>query len=226
MREKIIVTGSEGLIGTEISKFLSKTHEVIKLDILLGHDLTDESFVKEWFSNNNSHYLVNCFALNDHIEEISSQKSTLFSISLDSVKEYLNINVLALFSVCREFAKNTHAKGIINFSSTYGVVSPMPQLYSKSEKHIGYSISKGAVIQLTRHLAVHMAPKIRINCIVPGGIEAEQGDAFKKQYGSTVPMGRMMHRNELNGLIKYLCSDESSYVTGSIISCDGGWTAI
>lgn len=225
MREKIIITGSEGLIGSEVSKFLSKTHEVIKLDYLLGHDLTNESFVKEWFSNNESHYLVNCFALNDHIEGSSSQKSTLFSISLDSVKEYLNINVLALFSVCREFAKNRQAKGIINFSSTYGVVSPMPQLYSNSEKHIGYSISKGAVVQLTRHLAVHLAPKIRVNCIVPGGVEHQQGKHFKKYYSEKTPMGRMMYKEELNGLIKYLCSDESRYMTGSILHCDGGWTA-
>ena len=45
---KVIITGSEGLIGTQLSGFLEKDHEVIKLDLLLGHDLTDESFVKDF----------------------------------------------------------------------------------------------------------------------------------------------------------------------------------
>lgn len=47
---KIIITGSEGLLGKEISTHLSKKHEIIGLDLILGHDLTDENFVKDWFS--------------------------------------------------------------------------------------------------------------------------------------------------------------------------------
>ena len=49
---KIIITGSEGLLGNKISQFLGKHYEIIKLDLTLGHDLTDESFVKKWFSEN------------------------------------------------------------------------------------------------------------------------------------------------------------------------------
>ena len=66
---KVIITGSEGLIGTQLSGFLEKDHEVIKLDLLLGHDLTDESFVKDWFSKNKADSIVNCFALNDHVKD-------------------------------------------------------------------------------------------------------------------------------------------------------------
>ena len=46
---KIIITGSEGLIGSELSRFLEKNHEIIKIDLVLGHDLNNESFVKDWF---------------------------------------------------------------------------------------------------------------------------------------------------------------------------------
>ena len=49
---KIIITGSEGLLGNKISKYLEKHYEIIKLDLRLGHDLTDESFVKKWFLEN------------------------------------------------------------------------------------------------------------------------------------------------------------------------------
>ena len=60
MKEIVIVTGSKGLIGSEIVRSLKHTHEVIELDYLLGHDLRDESFVKEWFLDNHADYLVNC----------------------------------------------------------------------------------------------------------------------------------------------------------------------
>ena len=237
MKESIIITGSKGLIGTEITKHFKKTHKVYELDLELGHDLTDELFVNDWFSQNNANYLVNCFGMNDHITKYDNDnKSTkiksnisnndIFNVSLISINEYLNINVVALFSVCREFAKNSKSSAIINFASTYAQVSPIPAMYSQGEKHIGYSVSKGAVLQLTRHLAVHLSSRnIRVNCVVPGGIELEQSEEFVRKYNKKVPIGRMMKKNELNGLISYLCSDESSYMTGSIINIDGGWTS-
>ena len=163
--------------------------------------------------------------LNDHVEEIQCGRQTLFSVSLESLRKYLETNVISLFSVCRQFARSDHAKGIINFSSTYGLVSPLPDLYSGREKHIGYSTSKGAVIQLTKHLATHLAPRIRVNCIAPGGVEHDQGESFIAAYSRHTPMGRMMRSTELNKLLEYLCSDHSNYMTGSVITIDGGWTA-
>ena len=221
---KIIVTGSKGVLGSEITKYLKNSNEVIELDLSLGHDLRDEKFVKKCFSENKADFLVNCFALNDHVKK-NSQKQNLFSIELKELVDYMQINVIALFSVCREFAKNQRSKGIVNFSSTYGVVSPLPELYDDGEKHVGYSVSKGAVIQLTRHLAIHLAPQIRVNCLVPGGVSNNQSDEFMKSYSSKTPLKRMMKKNELNGVIELLCSDKSSYMTGSIIAVDGGWTA-
>ena len=49
---KIVITGSEGLLGKEISKYLAKTDKILRLDLTLGHDLTDETFVKKWFKQN------------------------------------------------------------------------------------------------------------------------------------------------------------------------------
>ena len=80
---KIIITGSEGLIGKELCKFLDKKYDVIKLDIALGHDLADEEFVKKWFKQNKGDALVNCFALNDHVDS-KRKKQTLFNITLRS----------------------------------------------------------------------------------------------------------------------------------------------
>jgi len=98
-------------------------------------------------------------------------------------------------------------------------------MYIDGEKHIGYGVSKAGVIQLTKHLAVHLAPDIRVNCVVPGGVKFEQDENFIKRYSKYTPMGRMMNVNELTGILDFLCSEKSTYITGENIKVDGGWTA-
>ncbi len=224
--KSVIITGSKGLIGSELVKhLLSKNNIVYELDYLLGHDLSDENFVKSYFTETKADFLVNCFALNDHIVA-RREKVTLFDVSLESLAHFLNINTISLFSVCRAFAANNRNKaaGIINFASTYSVVSANPALYNGDEKDIRYVISKAAVPQLTRHLAVHLAPDIRVNCVIPHGVKHKQGHEFEERFKKLSPMNRMMDKSELNGLIEYLCSDNSSYMTGSLIMVDGGWS--
>jgi len=225
MIKTIIITGSRGLIGKELTKGLEKNYNIIELDLIFGHDLSNEDFVIKFFKENKADYLVNLFALNHRMDSNLSEKSTLFNISLKSFKDYLDINLVALFSVCREFAKNNLYGGIINFSSTYGLGSPIPSLYKGREKHIAYGVSKAGVIQLTKHLASHLAPNIRVNCIAPGGVLSNQSEEFKKEYSKKTPMKRMMKNgSELLGIVEYLCSEKSSYTTGAVFTIDGGWT--
>ncbi len=221
---KIVITGSEGLLGTEISRYLAQKNQVIKLDLNLGHDLTNEDFVKKWFKDNGADCLVNCFALNDHVEE-GKKRGTFYDITLESFNKFLEVNLTTLFSVCREFARNNEKGSIINFSATTGIVSARPDLYDGGHKHPAYSISKAGVINLTKFLATHLAPDIRVNAIAPGGVEFDQDQIFVDKYSSLTPMKRMMKKNELNELVEFLCNSGSSYMTGSTIIIDGGWTA-
>jgi len=220
---KIIVTGSEGLLGKEISKYLEKDNKILRLDLTLGHDLTDETFVKKWFKQNKANALVNCFALNDHVEK-NKKRGTLFDITLESFSKFMDVNLIALFSVCREFARNSKKGTIVNFSASTGIVSARPDLYDGEHKHIGYSVSKAGVINMTKFLSTHLAPEIRVNCIASGGVEFNQDKEFIKKYSKLTPLKRMMKKNELNEIIEYLCSTKSSYVTGSTFVIDGGWT--
>jgi len=225
--QKVIITGSEGLIGREITKFLKKNgFKVIRCSRSLGQDLTNENLVKNWFKKNKANHLINLFGFNDHIfKENLKDRSDLFDVSLKSFNKYLNLNVTSLFSVCREYARNNNKGNIINFSSIYGVVSPDPKIYMKGKhKHVGYAVSKSAVIYLTKYLAVHLSPNIRVNCIVPGGIKNKQSKKFIKKYSSKSVLGRMMNLKEINGIVKYLCSNESSYSTGAEFVLDGGYT--
>ena len=221
----IIIAGSEGLIGKSVVGYFARSHKVLKLDLALGHDLSSEAFVHQWFSANHGDYLINLFALNDHIGPGKGGAGTLFDISLDSFRMYLEVNLTSLFSVCREFARNNPKGGIVNFSSTYGLVSPRPEMYDGGEKHVAYGVSKAGVIQLSRHLAVHLAPRFRVNCVVPGGVRFKQSEEFQARYASHTPLHRMMEANELHGILNYLCSDDSSYTTGAVLPVDGGWTA-
>jgi NAD(P)-dependent dehydrogenase (short-subunit alcohol dehydrogenase family) len=222
--KKIIIAGSKGLIGSTItSMFYEADYDVIELDLTLGHDLTDEKFAKDFFIKNHASGLINLFALNDHIDA-KRTSNKLMDIELSVFDAYLKINLTALFSVCREFARNNDTGAIVNFTSTYGMVSPNPCLYDNDEKNIAYGVSKAGVIQLTRHLAVHLAPRIRVNCIMPGGVKHKQSEEFQQNYGKLTPMNRMMEAKELVGMIRLLVSKEASYCTGGVYAVDGGWT--
>ena len=222
----VIVSGSEGLIGSEVCRFLTECgHNVHRLDLSLGNDLSDEQFVKTWFRSRRADALVNLFALNDHVRtERSSAK--LMDIDLESFRAYLDVNLTCLFSVCREFARNNRPASIVNFTSTYGLVSPRPELYNGDEKHIAYGVSKAGVIQLSRHLAVHLAPDIRVNCIAPGGVLNTQSPTFVDAYSRHAPMGRLMNVDELPPLVEFLIGPASTYCTGAVFTIDGGWTAV
>jgi NAD(P)-dependent dehydrogenase (short-subunit alcohol dehydrogenase family) len=224
--KKIIIAGSEGLLGNEIAKYFESIGSlVVRIDLKLGHDLTDEQTVKDIMASNMAaDVLITPFAINPQPDEASFN---LFDLPLSSLEQYLKVNLLSLFSVCREFAKIAEKNSsIINFSSTYGIRSPKHFIYPEDfTKHIGYSITKSGVIGLTKYLATYLAPKTRVNAIVPGGVENGQSKKFIKNYSDNTPMNRMMQKEEIIGICKFLASEDSSYTTGGLFNVDGGWSA-
>lgn len=80
------------------------------------------------------------------------------------------------------------------------------------------------MIQLSRHLATLLAPKIRVNVISPGDVWRNQPEAFHQRYKTRTPLARMAIEEDLKGAVAYLASDLSSYVTGHNLVVDGGWT--
>lgn len=142
----------------------------------------------------------------------------------------MRVNTTAAFVLAQESRPLLQGSGrgtIILVGSIYGLVSPDRALYAGTEMHspAGYSASKGAVIQLTRHLATELAPQIRVNCLTPGGVYRGQPEAFVQRYITRTPLGRMASEEDLKGAIAYLASDLSAYVTGHNLIVDGGFTA-
>ncbi len=225
MNKSIILTGNKGLIGKSLEYQLKKNnYRVIGFDI--EKNLTKEENVKKIMESNiDSPYLINLFAINDHIEK-NNYYSPLHS-PLKDFRNFLEINVTTLYSVCREFINTRDTGSIINFSSIYGLLSPDPNLYNpKSLKKIGYPVSKSAVISLSNYLAVHYAPKFRVNTLAIGGVLNKQPDTFIKKYSEKVPLRRMMDLEELWPAIMFLLDPKNTYMTGSTLTIDGGFTII
>nr|WP_306268847.1 SDR family oxidoreductase [Pararhizobium sp. IMCC3301] len=124
---------------------------------------------------------------------------------------------------------------IINIGSIYGLVSPNQSLYAYREerdgvpfiKAVSYAASKSGLINLTRYLATYWAEKkVRTNLISFGGVKTGSFDKeFVDNFLERVPMRRQAEIDEYNGVIRFLASDASSYMTGSNVVVDGGFTA-
>lgn len=141
----------------------------------------------------------------------------------------LRLNLTVPFGLSRRLAPllaaNNHGS-IINVSSIYGLVGPNMNLYAGTAigNPAAYGASKGGVVQLTRYLATVLAPQVRVNAFAPGGIARGQAPGFVERYESLTPMGRMATEDDFRGIVSYLASEESAYVTGQLIAVDGGWT--
>jgi NAD(P)-dependent dehydrogenase (short-subunit alcohol dehydrogenase family) len=154
---------------------------------------------------------------------------------LQQWKTALDVNLTGMFLCCQAAVKPMLAQGkkgsIINICSTYGLVSPDQRIYQRdgvqtSFKPVYYSVTKAGVLGLTRYLAAYYAgTDIRANALTPGGVFNDHDETFLKAYTARTVMGRMASKDEMNGALLFLASDASSYMTGSNLVVDGGWTA-
>lgn len=181
--------------------------------------------------------LVNSAALDPKFDpaNVSAQGANAFeSYSLDSWRQALDVNLTGMFLASQAAVQPMLAAGkgvIINICSTYGLVGPDQRLYerpdgSRSFKPVYYSVTKAGVLGFTRYLAAYYAGKnIRVNALTPGGVYNGHDEVFTAQYSARAILGRMANLDEMSAAMLFLCSDASSYMTGSNLVVDGGWTA-
>ncbi|MDG0866471.1 SDR family oxidoreductase [Candidatus Lucifugimonas marina] len=153
---------------------------------------------------------------------------------LDLWKRSIDVNVTGTFNVTQSIARQMlkqKSGNIILTASTYSLVGPNNDLYNSPTgnpmvKPVDYVATKSFIPNYTRYLATHYAKQgIRVNCVTPHGVENDNPEWFKENFAKMSPMGRMSSASELSGPFVFLASDASSYMTGSTLVVDGGWTA-
>ncbi len=160
----------------------------------------------------------------------ASDEVPAIDFPIDRFREILEINLVASFALSQSAARamiDTSGGGsIINIASQYGLVGVNAGI-------AGYAASKGGLVNLTRQLAAEWARVgVRVNALAPGYFRTEMtsglfdSDASLDWIARTSPMGRPGEEHELDGALLFLAGDASSYVTGSVLSVDGGWTAV
>ena len=149
----------------------------------------------------------------------------------------LNVNVRAVYLVTRAFlplllnaGSNDGRTGtIVNIGSVAGLVG--------IKQRFAYCTTKGAVIAMTRQLAVEYPKTLRVNAICPGTVETpfvegylekfhkDNKDEVRAELRARQPIGRLGQPEEIASMVRYLASDEAAFITGSLFNIDGGWTA-
>lgn len=147
----------------------------------------------------------------------------LFTDTNEEEFDFVNqINYKSVYTLSRlaidDMVKKKAGK-IINISSMWGVCG--------ASCEVVYSTSKAAVIGLTKALAKELAPSnIQVNCVAPGAIDTKMNNNLtqeeKENFAKAIPMGRFGTPKEIAGVVSFLASEDSNYVTGQVIAADGG----
>jgi NAD(P)-dependent dehydrogenase (short-subunit alcohol dehydrogenase family) len=247
-----VVTGGLGQLGSVyVAGLVERGMQVAVFDVASGNlpdgargfevDVTDRAAIEdavreleaEWGA---PHLLVNNAALDSPPDAPAEEVGPFETYPEASFDQVMEVNVKGTFLCCQVVGGAMARAGrgsIVNVSSVYGLLSPVQSLYEfrRAEgesftKPVAYAVSKSAILNLTRYLATYWAKKgVRVNTLTLAGVWNDQPAEFLEAYEERVPLGRMLDAREALGALVFLASDASSYVTGSNVVVDGGWSA-
>jgi meso-butanediol dehydrogenase/(S,S)-butanediol dehydrogenase/diacetyl reductase len=151
-----------------------------------------------------------------------SIRHNFLDITPEEWNRVMSVNLTGVFYVAQTAARHMSERGsgvILNTASTNGMVG--------QPFYADYNATKAGVIELTRTMAIELAPKVRVNAVAPGYVltpmqRAEYTDAMLEEVNRKIPLGRHARPEEIAALFAYLASDDAAYVTGHVYTIDGG----
>lgn len=241
MRKQVLIVGASGGIGEAAAiKFVEEGYDVHlqyfqnrkavekvkEMAAVLGGrcylyraDVTSSQEVKELFKEVRQHTKV----LDAFIYAAGYSEQKLFQwITDEDWEKMMAVNLTGNFYCCREVSEwmVSQKKGVIlNLSSIWGV--------SGAAMEVHYSAAKAAVIGMTKALAQELGPSgIRANCLAPGWVKTqmnkEHGEEIMRCFAEESPLGRVATPEEMAAWLYFLCSDSASFMTGQVVSPNGG----
>ncbi len=240
MEKWAFITGASGGIGSAISLLLAEKGYHLYLHYRKGYEEIQQ--VKDRCEQYGVHVVLLQADLT-HVDEIHQMARTMSRMPdvlvnnagmthyglftetrLEDVEQLYQINIRAPFLLAQMFTPYMVRRQfgrIINISSIWGMTGASCEVL--------YSMTKGALLSFTKALAKELAPsQVTVNAVVPGAIE---GKLLQRQFSSEelgmiadeIPMGRLGKPEEIASLVWYLIQDEAAYITGQVISPNGGW---
>jgi NAD(P)-dependent dehydrogenase (short-subunit alcohol dehydrogenase family) len=239
-----VVTGGLGQLGSEYVRGLEgRGMKVAVWDVAADEpvDVTDRGSIEAALErlvdeHGVPHLLVNNAAIDAPPDAPAEEVGPFETYPEASFDRVMDVNVKGTLLCCQVVGGAMAREGrgsIVNISSIYGLLSPQQDVYEFRRrggdaftKPVAYSVSKSAVLNLTRYLATYWAKSgVRVNTLTLAGVFNEQPTEFLEAYTARVPLGRMAQASEALGAIVFLASDASSYMTGANLVVDGGWSA-
>jgi NAD(P)-dependent dehydrogenase (short-subunit alcohol dehydrogenase family) len=244
--KKVFLIGGNGLIGSKIFMSLNQLGAKITIfDIsnknlkkfknynFVDFDLTDENILdlkfKTYLKKNCPDILINC----SYPKTTNWSKNNFSEIKYNDYKKNIDLHLNSYAWIAKLTAnemKRKKIKGNIVFlSSIYGLVGQNLNVYknTKLKENMSYAIIKGGINTLTKSMSSYYGNYgIRVNALCAGGVSDNQPKSFIKNYNNLVPLKRLASPQEIANSTVFLCSDAASYITGSLLLVDGGWTSI
>jgi len=253
LKDKIIVViGGAGLIGQsfvraivqhegtaivadlDIENFQSSADEIVakypRKIFSLTLDITNENSIKETIKR-----LKKIHGKIDAVINCAYPKAGKYGCELEKVSysdfcDNLNFHLGGFFLVSQQFAIYFKEQGygnIVNIASIYATTTPRFKIYADTNitMPVEYAAIKAALVQLTRYFAEYFkGSNIRINCLSPGGILNNQPSLFVNAYNAFCNSKGMLEPDDINGLLLFLISDYSKYITGQNLIIDDGFS--
>ncbi len=250
-----LVIGGLGLIGTEITKAISEsgaTTLILDVDEKKGtklaekiindgnhaefvyFDATDLERISEklnhvYKENNQIDIFINC----SYPRTDDWGKNTFQQITIDSFRRNVDIHMNSYAWSAREAAelmsKQNNGGSIVLLGSIYGILGQDLTVYEGTDmgENMSYAVIKGGITNFTRQLASYYGQyNIRVNTLCPGGVFDNQDPIFVKNYSQKTPLKRMANPEEIASATLFLVSDAASYITGTALMVDGGYSNI